>query len=527
MTTVHREVERKYALEDGAAAPAERAWAALPGVEAVRSAGRHHLEAVYYDTPGHRLAAARTTLRRRTGGDDAGWHLKLPALDGARAEVRLPLDERADGEAPVPEELVRLARAASGGEPLAPVARLVTERSVLHLLGPDRTVLAEVAEDEVSAVRLSEGEPVAEQAWRELEVELVDAADAEGAALLDAAEAVLADAGIAPSASGSKLARALGTAPAPPPAPTLSPASDAGAVVVAHLRGQVREMLDLEPHVRLDTPDAVHRVRVASRRLRSALKTFRPVLDRTRARAAREELRWYAGVLGGARDAEVLRERLAGAARADAAWAEPPADPAGAPGEPEATARAIEAELGEQHAGAHAAVVQALDGERYRALAASLEELVAAPPLTTQGRLPASQVLLRRVRRTHRELRDLVEAALGGPAGDERDVAVHEARKAGKRARYAAEALLPVWPEAAEYAKATKRLQTDLGDHQDSVVARAALHRLAATERGAPHAFALGRLHALEQAAADRAEVALPQLWEAASSRRARRWMKG
>lgn len=527
MTTVHREVERKYALDAAAAAPEERAWAALPGVEAVRAGGRHHLEATYCDTAGLRLATARTTLRRRTGGDDAGWHLKLPTLDGARAEVRLPLGEEPDGDAlVVPDELARLARAASGGEPLAPVARLVTERSVLHLLGAGGVVLAEVAEDEVTATRLARGEQVSEQTWRELEVELVDAPEAEGEALLDAAEAVLAAAGIAPSASASKLARALGTPSSPAPGPELTPAATAGAVVLAHLRAQVRQMVDHEPHVRLDVPDAVHQVRVASRRLRSALKTFRPVLDRTRVRLVRDELRWYAGVLGGARDAEVLRERLAGAARADAGWAGSAADD-GAPDEAEATALAIEAELGEEHARAHAEVVEALDGERYRALVAAVEALVADPPLTTQGRLPASQVLLRRVRRTHRELRELVEAALDTPPGEERDVAVHEARKAGKRARYAAEALSPVWPEAAEYAKATKRLQTDLGDHQDSVVARAALHRLAATGRGAPHAFALGRLHGLEQAAADRAEVALPELWDAASSARARRWMKG
>ncbi|CAA9435752.1 MAG: CHAD domain containing protein [uncultured Quadrisphaera sp.] len=524
MTTVHREVERKYALDAGAGAPTERAWAALPGVEAVRDGGQHHLEATYCDTAGLRLATARTTLRRRTGGDDAGWHLKLPSLDGARAEVRLPLGDEPDGDAlVVPDELARLARAASGGEPLAPVARLVTERSVLHLLGPGGVVLAEVAEDQVTATRLARGEQVAEQTWRELEVELVDAPEDQGGALLDAAEAVLAAAGITPSPSASKLARALGTPSSPAPGPELTPAATAGAVVVAHLRAQVRQMVDHEPHLRLDVPDAVHQVRVASRRLRSALKTFRPVLDRTRVRLVRDELRWYAGVLGGARDAEVLRERLAGAARADAGWAAP----AGAPDEAEATALAIEAELGEEHARAHAAVVEALDGERYRALVAAVEALVADPPLTTQGRLPASQVLLRRVRRTHRELRELVGAALDTPPGEERDVAVHEARKAGKRARYAAEALSTVWPGAAEYAKATKRLQTDLGDHQDSVVARAALHRLAATERGAPHAFALGRLHGLEQAAADRAEVALPELWEAASTSRARRWMKG
>jgi CHAD domain-containing protein len=541
MTTLHREVERKFELDDDAPLPdladalMGTPLAAL-GVTGLDEAVTHRLEATYYDTAGLALAAARTTLRRRTGGEDAGWHLKLPALDGARQEVRLPLHhadgpdgpdgpdatDPAEGTDAVPEELRRLVSVTARGQELVPVARLVTERTARHLLDAQGRALAEVADDRVTATRLTPGGSGGNGAggpqassWRELEVELVGG----GEQLLDAVAQALAGLGVRPAAAASKLARALGTAPAAPAGADLGPGSSAGQVVLAHVGEQVRELVSLDPHVRLDAPDSIHRMRVASRRLRSALKTFRPLFERERVRAVRDELRWWAGVLGGARDAEVLRDRLAGAARADAEWS---------PERAAAAAAALEGALGREYRSAHDAVVAELDGERYGALVTALEALVEHPPLTEQAARPAGEVLLRLARRAHRELRDLVEQALDPqvPPGEERDAGVHEARKSAKRARYAAEALSPVWPQAGEYAKGAKRVQAELGDHQDSVVARTALLRLADHTELAPHAFALGRLHAREQAAADAAEDALPQLWAAASAPALRGWME-
>jgi len=82
------EIERKYAVDAGFVVPD---LSVVPGVAAVTGPRTYHLTAVYHDTPGQRLAAARITLRRRTGGTDAGWHLKLPAGAGARREVHAPL----------------------------------------------------------------------------------------------------------------------------------------------------------------------------------------------------------------------------------------------------------------------------------------------------------------------------------------------------------------------------------------------------------------------------------------------------
>ena len=138
------EIERKFAVGADFAVPD---LSGVPGVASVTGPRTYHLTAVYWDTPGFRLAAAHITLRRRTGGTDAGWHLKLPAGSGARREVHAPLGPGTEG---VPAELAGLVAEQSGGEPLQPIARLRTTRTVRHLLDSAGQVLAEVADDEVT-----------------------------------------------------------------------------------------------------------------------------------------------------------------------------------------------------------------------------------------------------------------------------------------------------------------------------------------------------------------------------------------
>ena len=150
MATVVREVERKYDLAAGgmAALDAVSAMTGTARIAAVSQEGEQLLDAVYYDTADLRLIAAAITLRQRTGGEDAGWHLKLPAGADTRDEIRLPL--AASGGA-VPEELAALVRACTGGAALAPVVRIQASRRVLGLLDGSGRVLAEVAADHVWA----------------------------------------------------------------------------------------------------------------------------------------------------------------------------------------------------------------------------------------------------------------------------------------------------------------------------------------------------------------------------------------
>ena len=286
----------------------------------------------------------------------------------------------------------------------------------------------------------------------------------------------------------------------------------AGSAVQAHLAEQVDELLARATTTRLDRPDALHRMRVATRRLRSALATFRPLLDRERTDPLRDELRWLAGVLGVARDAEVMHARLR-----DLLAAEPDelVD--------DDVRQRVDRLMTERYRAAHDAVLEALDGDRYRRLVAALEELAAAPPFRPAAEDDAADVLPRLVRRTWRRLHRAMRAAERAPRGPERDELLHRVRKDAKRSRYAAEAVRPVaGRDARRYAKAVARLQESLGDLQDGVVTRQVLRELAADGGG----FVLGRLHALEQVEAEAAVARWQEARSAVSRRRLRRWFE-
>jgi inorganic triphosphatase YgiF len=200
VTSSHLETENKY--EAGAAF-------LLPGLGGLGTATAprlHRLHATYYDTDDLALARHRITLRRRTGGTDDGWHLKLPVRAGTRQELRAPLDE---GAGEVPAELAARVAAVTAGRPLRPVATIDTERSVVTVTGPDGAVLAEVADDRVTGTRL--GVPGARPLrWREIEVE-AGSQGAAAAAAVRRAGRLLRAAGARPSRQASKLGRVLGS----------------------------------------------------------------------------------------------------------------------------------------------------------------------------------------------------------------------------------------------------------------------------------------------------------------------------
>jgi CHAD domain-containing protein len=504
MTETVREVERKYDVEPSFRLPD---LGSLPGVRTVDPPQEQELSATYFDTADRRLAAHSLTLRRRTGGTDAGWHLKLPAPGGARDEVRHPLGP---STRTVPAALRRPVEMYLRGATLRPVAQLVTRRTVHRLRGADGAVLAEVADDRVTATDLAGDDGAAVSVWREVEVELAGGGDR----LLAAAGEALRAAGAVPSPARSKLARAVGDRlPARDPEPDLPPGS-AGAVVLAHLREQVATLQGWDPRVRADEHDAVHQMRVTTRRLRSALATFRPLFGRSATKPVRAELRWLGGVLGAVRDAEVVRQRLLSAVRAE------PAELVLGP-----VAQRVQATFAAQHRDAMAEAHAALSTDRYFRLLDALDALLAAPPLTDRATKPARKVLRKRVRAAWRRVR---RAAGAVPAADDRDRALHEVRKATKRARYAAESVRPVFgAPARRFARRMKSVQQLLGEHQDTVVCRAALRRLGVqAHRAGEHGFSFGRLHGLEQARADRAADRYPEVWHAAAANRCRRWMK-
>ena len=480
MTTTVRETERKYEVADGVELPG---LTGLAGEQSPVGPEEQTLEAVYFDTDDLRLAQAGVTLRRRRGGDDAGWHLKLPAGGDSRDEVRVS-EARAGRRRTSPAELVALTRALHRGVPLKPVAELATRRRRWRLTDENGRVLVEVVDDHVSAHTL--GASTSGMSWREVEVELGEHGDPE---LLDLVERRLLEAGVRRSDARSKLARVLGERlPTPAPAPQLGRKATAGEVVLAYLREQAEAIRWGDPAVRQDAPDAVHQMRVAVRRMRSALQAYGKVIDRSATRELTDELKWLAGVLGDARDLEVLHARFTHAVQ------ELPDDLVVGP---------VQARLTRYFAGreadARTALIAALDSDRFLALLTAVDRLLAAPPLTRLARGTARRELPALVGRTYRRVDGHVRQA-HRLSGADRDLEWHEARKAAKRLRYATEAGAPVLgAPATRLVNRVKQVQELLGDHQDAVVARPVLREIGIhAHLDGENGFTFGILHAQE-----------------------------
>jgi CHAD domain-containing protein len=292
------------------------------------------------------------------------------------------------------------------------------------------------------------------------------------------------------------------------PAPVVVHGATAGDVVRAALHADARQLIEhAEAARRGGDAHAVHQARVATRRLRSDLRSFRPFVEDTWAASLRDDLRWLGAALGRARDADVLLARLE--ARAAAL----------PDGERLALDGVLERLRG-QRADAHARLLAALADPRAAALDDRVVVAARAPRLLPDALRPAATVLRPVVRRPWRDL----SRAFGALGGHPSDHALHEVRILAKRCRYAAEATAPaLGPPARRLARALGRVQDTLGEHQDAVVAREWLTK-AAADLTADEAFAVGVLAGLEVAAARDARAALPAAWRRAHARRPATW---
>lgn len=493
----HREVERKLRVHALFRLP--EIAGVVPGVAAVEALPTVPMTAVYHDTEDLRLFRWGVTLRRREGGADEGWHMKLPvagAGGGVRDEVHVPLSEGAVGE--VPWGLSTLVTALVREAPLRPVVTLGTERTPYRLLDDEGRQVAELVDDTVSVM---DGDRVA-AIFREIEVEAVPVEGVDSDAVLDAVAEVLVEEGAVPG-SVSKAASALGPRTSAPPDVVVpawpGPKGPAADAVRAMICTHVERLLLQDLRVRRDLPDAVHQMRVAARRLRSGLRVFRPLLDREWADGLREELGWAAGELGLMRDTEVLLKRLD--------------DHAGElEEEDERRARAvIDPWLNARLDAARTDAMADFGSERHRTLLVDLVDAANHPRLTELAERPCREVLPPLVEHAWKRLaKDVDDLELSGPSET-----WHEARIAAKRARYAVDAVVPVFGKDAE-ALADKLSQVTelLGEHQDAHVARMTLRELAAHEDvDGPTGFALGLLHEYEgdQELLDR--IAFEELW--------------
>ncbi|MCC2314884.1 CYTH and CHAD domain-containing protein [Cellulomonas xiejunii] len=513
--------EVRLSVDDGHDLPSLAVLAASPDDSLPLISGepeQHVLRTTYVDTADLLLARHGITLRRRVGGEGGGWYLQVAGGAPGPGGVRLPPGRAGSA---VPDELQRLVRARTGGRPLAAVARVMTGRTVHRVFdATDREVL-ELVDDRVSARRIlpvdGSGEAAgAEVTWREVTVRAPDGADERLAAVAGA----LGEGGPTEEpTTTSELARVLdlGT-PAeqdgrpPRSSPTRKPSTSS--VVVAYLADQLEQIRSQDLLVRLGAPGSVHRMRVATRRSRSALATFRAAFDPDVVGPLRGELRWLAGVLGDVRDAEVVSDRVSEALVAGSA------DTAIGPGPAETDARSA-------HAAARTAMLGALVSDRYDRVLDTLGELVAAPPTTERGDRPAGKALRRGIATEYADVRRLMKRAMAMAQPEERARLLHDARKAAKRTRYAAELAGDVLgAEAVAFAAAMESMQEALGEYQDTVVLRAHLRERAEATTDPAAAFTYGRLHALEEVRARETEGRLPSVWAAASRKRQRRWLR-
>ncbi len=464
------------------------------GVTRVDRSPAVELTSVYHDTSDLRLIRWGVTLCRRTGIEDEGWHLHVP-VDGFTEDedhLHLPLSPESPDQAPA--EFADIVTALRRGEPLLDVASLHTRRQHHLLHGADGLPLAELVDDIVS---IMDGEVVAGR-FRELQLTALT----DDPASLDPVVELLRAHG-AMDSSTSRAVSALGPAAqaAPDVAPPfeVNPRDSAGAAVQAHLLTHTRRFLIQDMRVRRDLPDSVHQMRVAARRLRSGLRVFSPLVEADWSRHLRDELGWAASELGLSRDSEVLLSRLD--EHADELGAE---DSALIHGQVDPLMEA-KVELGRVEA------LRALRSQRHVDLLDALVDGAARPRLTAAAAAPAGHALPPLFDKAWRKLaREISHLTLHGPSEE-----WHEARITAKRARYAAEALVPVFgTPAKDLASALSKVTEQLGEHQDAFIAQETCRELAAHFDG-PTGFALGLLHAYEVECELVARVRMQERWPA------------
>ncbi|QRJ58531.1 CYTH and CHAD domain-containing protein [Corynebacterium macginleyi] len=551
-TQTFLEVEAKFAVAESTQLPE---LTRLESVDHIAETRHHALSAIYYDTEDLRLTHAKITLRRRTGGNDDGWHIKIPSESG-RTEIHAELGEPVDGKYEVPQELVQQVRSVVRHNELNPIAQVDNNRTEILLADEQNNPVAEFCDDHVTAFSFLPGGQ--QQSWREWEMELAGELPGteEGSHFIRRATSLLIGAGARVSSSPSKLTTALGdsysNAPLPPALITPDVEKDSpAAAVIAALQANRDTLIDYDPRVRRDEWDSVHQMRVATRELRSHLQTFHGIVVGPQIEKIEADLKELANILGVARDAEVVEER----------WLEllesEDSDTLDA-----ATREHISCDMGTAYRRAHRRIIAALNSEEYLELLESLDRLLANPP--TAGSQSAEDtdgtddcvgvdptgaavdnptedgaetnavpeeshaetaskkyspntddtqtedvdvVMARHLEKAYNKLVKRHKKAVDNWNNaelslHERENYFHDMRKAAKKLRYAAEAAGSATKlKTKRLYKSCKKMQSVLGDFQDSVTSRDKLLELARNaHRRGEDTFGYGLLYQRERA---------------------------
>ena len=293
--------------------------------------------------------------------------------------------------------------------------------------------------------------------------------------------------------------------------PDVGPDEPASHVVRLSLLQCDRRLRQNDSEARQGDPEGVHRMRTASRRLRSVLRLFRELIEGDWAERLEDELKWLGRLLGAVRDSDVMRMRLLEVADGLSEDLGPLFD-----------------SLSAQHDKAVASLRDALEGPRYRDLLVSLSEAVEHATFGDDAEDPCRSSLPPLAQRAWKRL------ASSGRALDlsDDDEAYHEVRKRAKYTRYAAECIAPHLDSdpahaARRFAKRALAVQNILGEHQDAIIACREIQRTAA-ERSQDGRFnlAAGRLLEREETAAHASRTRFFKVWHKLDSKKNRGWMK-
>jgi CHAD domain-containing protein len=459
------------------------------------------LRTAYHDTSDLRLARWGRSLWHGSG---QGWTVELPRPARGGIDLRRKISFRG-GPKQAPREATELLRAFVRNERVGPVANLRTVRRSVEIRDGDGKCLAEVASDEVSVL---DGRRIGGR-FHEAQVELgMDAPDG----LLDAIVERLQGAGAGGPAPNPRITWALGARAFEGPEIVLAPidpdASAADAVTRA-LAASVTRLLEHDAGVRLgEDPEDVHQARVATRRLRSHLRTFEELIDAEWAQTLRGLLRELGGALGAVRDPEVLFDRLERGAEELTERDRPAAD-------------ALLCKLRAERERARVRLLEVLRDPRYADLLDLLVAAAQSPPLLAAAQEPARQVLFPLIEARWQSVSNAVAKLSVAP----RDEELHRIRIRAKHCRYAIESVVPlVGKPARNLARSLAALQDVLGELQDATVARAWL--AASRQRGSrAQVFVAGELAGAELLAAAKARAGFERAWKRTAKRANRAWL--
>jgi len=308
--------------------------------------------------------------------------------------------------------------------------------------------------------------------------------------------------------------------------PAIKPKYPAAELIRSALKGAIARLQAADPEARRGEPEGVHRLRTSTRRLRSELRTVSDLVDREWGEHLEQELKWLAAELGSVRDLDILCQRLDSAAAPVAGNGRVSASPFD-PGQDDTLAPLVLA-LRERHSQNSRALREALQGERYRNLLASLAAAIECPTLKDDAWEPCRKALPPLAAAAWQKLkkggRDLEAAS---PDAD-----FHQVRKLAKRARYAAELIAPALgsrtaKDAKRFIRLTTQLQDILGEHQDAIVAATELQQFLARN---PHDPELAhRIHDVletEHQAAQATRAKFFDVWKKLDRKKSLKWFK-